>query len=78
VASALNRMAPRMAPTRPAVATNSESPCDDPAGIADRIATFETERMGLKAIGVHEKHGKLEGVWKDCVIIERLITENIG
>jgi len=34
-------------------------------------------RMGFKEIGVHEKHGKLEGVWKDCVIVELLIPENI-
>ena len=34
-------------------------------------------RMGFTEIGVHEKHGKLEGVWKDCVIVERLIAENI-
>ena len=34
-------------------------------------------RMGFKEIGVHEKHGKLDGVWKDCVIVELLISENI-
>jgi len=34
-------------------------------------------RMGFKEIGVHERHGKLEGVWKDCVIVELLILENI-
>jgi L-amino acid N-acyltransferase YncA len=34
-------------------------------------------RMGFKEIGVHEKHGKLDGVWKDCVIVERLIPENL-
>jgi phosphinothricin acetyltransferase len=34
-------------------------------------------RMGFKEIGVHEKHGKLEGVWKDCVIVELLIPENL-
>ncbi|HZZ90280.1 MAG TPA: arsinothricin resistance N-acetyltransferase ArsN1 family A [Caulobacteraceae bacterium] len=34
-------------------------------------------RMGFQQIGVHEKHGKLEGVWKDCVIVELLIPENI-
>ena len=33
-------------------------------------------RMGFKEIGVHEKHGKLDGVWKDCVIVELLIPEN--
>jgi L-amino acid N-acyltransferase YncA len=34
-------------------------------------------RMGFDEIGVHRRHGKLEGVWKDCVIVERLIAENI-
>jgi len=34
-------------------------------------------RMGFKQVGVYEKHGKLDGVWKDCVIVERLIPENI-
>ncbi len=34
-------------------------------------------RMGFKAIGVHEKHGKLDGVWMDTVIVERLIPENL-
>jgi phosphinothricin acetyltransferase len=34
-------------------------------------------RMGFNEIGVHEKHGKLDGVWKDCVSVERLIPENI-
>ena len=32
---------------------------------------------GFKAIGVHEKHGKLDGVWRDVVIVERLITGNL-
>lgn len=32
---------------------------------------------GFKEIGVHEKHGKLDGVWRDCVIVERLIPENL-
>jgi L-amino acid N-acyltransferase YncA len=34
-------------------------------------------RMGFNEIGVHEKHGKLDGAWKDCVIVELLIPENI-
>jgi L-amino acid N-acyltransferase YncA len=34
-------------------------------------------RMGVKEIGVHAKHGKLDGVWKDCVIVELLIAENL-
>lgn len=32
-------------------------------------------KVGFKEIGVHEKHGKLDGVWRDCVIVERLIPE---
>lgn len=34
-------------------------------------------RSGFKQIGVHEKHGKLDGVWRDCVIVERVIPENV-
>jgi phosphinothricin acetyltransferase len=34
-------------------------------------------RMGFNEIGVHEKHGKLDGVWRDNVIVERLISENV-
>ena len=34
-------------------------------------------RMGFSEIGLHQKHGKLDGVWKDCVIVERLIPENV-
>jgi len=35
-------------------------------------------RMGFKEIGVHEKHGKLDGIWRDCVIVEQLIPENLS
>ena len=35
-------------------------------------------RMGFKEIGVHEKYGKLEGMWKDCVNVERLILDPAG
>ncbi|WP_343714128.1 arsinothricin resistance N-acetyltransferase ArsN1 family A [Inquilinus sp.] len=34
-------------------------------------------RAGFREIGVHEKHGKLDGVWRDCVIVERVIPENL-
>jgi phosphinothricin acetyltransferase len=34
-------------------------------------------RMGFKEIGLHEKHGKLDGAWKDCVNVELLIPENL-
>ena len=34
-------------------------------------------RAGFREVGVYEKHGKLDGVWKDVVIIELLIPANL-
>jgi len=34
-------------------------------------------RMGFCEIGVHRNHAKLDGVWRDNVVIERLIPENL-
>ncbi|HEX5167203.1 MAG TPA: arsinothricin resistance N-acetyltransferase ArsN1 family A [Thermomicrobiales bacterium] len=33
---------------------------------------------GFREVGTYEKHGQLDGVWKDTVIIERLIAANQG
>lgn len=33
---------------------------------------------GFREVGVYEKHGKLDGVWRDCVIVERLLPDNLG
>ena len=32
---------------------------------------------GFSEIGVHKAHGKLDGVWRDCVIVERVFPENL-
>ena len=32
--------------------------------------------MGFREVGVYEKHGQLEGVWRDVVIVERLVLSN--
>jgi L-amino acid N-acyltransferase YncA len=32
------------------------------------------ERCGFRVVGVYHRHGKLEGEWRDCVIVERLLT----
>jgi L-amino acid N-acyltransferase YncA len=29
--------------------------------------------LGFREVGIYEKHGKLDGVWKDVVIVERLL-----
>lgn len=34
--------------------------------------------LGFREVGVYEKHGQLDGVWKDCVIVERLLGEAAG
>ena len=33
--------------------------------------------LGFRQVGVYEKHSKLDGVWRDVVIVERLIESNI-
>jgi L-amino acid N-acyltransferase YncA len=33
-------------------------------------------RVGFREVGVYEKHARLNGVWRDVVIVERLIPEN--
>jgi L-amino acid N-acyltransferase YncA len=29
--------------------------------------------LGFAEIGIHRRHGRLDGVWRDCVIVERLL-----
>ncbi len=33
--------------------------------------------IGFREIGVYEKHGKLDGTWRDVVIVEYLIKSNL-
>ncbi len=33
------------------------------------------DRLGFRQVGVYEKHGQLDGEWRDCVIVELLLTE---
>ena len=33
------------------------------------------ERCGFRVVGVYRRHGKLDGEWRDCVIVERLLDE---
>lgn len=34
--------------------------------------------VGFREVGVHEKHGKLDGVWRDVVAVERVIEANLA
>jgi len=32
-------------------------------------------RMGFDQVGTYRRHGKLDGQWRDCVIVERLLGD---
>ena len=34
------------------------------------------ERVGFRVVGVYHRHGKLDGVWRDAVIVEKLLGED--
>ncbi len=36
------------------------------------------KRHGFREVGTYEKHAKLEGTWKDVIIVERLIESNLN
>jgi phosphinothricin acetyltransferase len=33
------------------------------------------EKCGFRVVGIYKRHGKLEGQWRDCVIVERLLVD---
>ena len=33
--------------------------------------------LGFREVGIYEKHGQLDGIWRDVVIVERLIPANL-
>jgi phosphinothricin acetyltransferase len=35
------------------------------------------ERCGFRVVGIYKRHGKLEGEWRDCVIVERLLDQDV-
>jgi L-amino acid N-acyltransferase YncA len=34
--------------------------------------------VGFREVGLYEKHGRLDGAWRDVVIVERLIPSNLA
>jgi L-amino acid N-acyltransferase YncA len=46
--------------------------CIFPENVASRTLMAH---MGFREVGIYQHHGKLDGEWKDCVIVERLIGE---
>ena len=33
--------------------------------------------LGFREVGVHEKHARLDGLWRDVVVVERLLPANL-
>ena len=57
-----------------------------PAGIWKLVSRIFVENhasrrlmasMGFREVGIYEKHARLDGQWRDVVIVERLIPENL-
>ncbi len=45
----------------------------------DNAASLRLLRsLGFREVGRYEKHGRLDGVWRDVVIVERLIPANLA
>ena len=36
------------------------------------------ERCGFRQVGIHERHGRLDGEWKDVVVVERLLGDAVA
>ena len=36
------------------------------------------ERAGFRVVGTYQRHGKLDGEWRDCVIVEKLLDPDTG
>lgn len=34
--------------------------------------------LGFREVGIYEKHARLDGEWRDVVIVERLLPANLG
>jgi phosphinothricin acetyltransferase len=46
---------------------------------SDNAASLAAHRAaGFEEVGVQRRHGRLEGEWKDCVLVERLLGDAAG
>ncbi len=54
------------------------------AGLNKLIARIFTEntqslslcdRLGFRRVGIYQRHGRLDGQWRDCVIVELLVMD---
>ncbi|MDQ3809688.1 MAG: N-acetyltransferase family protein, partial [Chloroflexota bacterium] len=42
----------------------------------ENVASLALHRaLGFREVGTYRRHGKLDGDWRDCVIVEKLLGE---
>lgn len=40
----------------------------------DNVASVRlVERCGFDSVGLHRRHGRLDGAWRDVLVVERLL-----
>ncbi len=43
----------------------------------DNLASIRlVERCGFDSVGLHRRHGRLDGDWRDVLVVERLLTQS--
>lgn len=43
----------------------------------DNVASIRlVERCGFESVGLHRRHGRLDGAWRDVLVVERLLGES--
>ena len=45
-----------------------------PENTASRVLV---RSLGFREVGIYEKHGRLDGKWRDVIVVERLLTVNM-
>ena len=46
--------------------------------VENAVSRVLLRSLGFREVGVYEKHGQLDGAWRDVVIVERLLSRNIA
>lgn len=46
--------------------------------VANKASLALLKSVGFREVGVHEKHGMLDGVWYDVMAVERLLDTTLG
>jgi L-amino acid N-acyltransferase YncA len=57
-------------------AADFQARIDDLIGklFTDNVASIRlVERCGFDAVGLHRRHGELDGAWRDVLVVERLL-----